>query len=80
MMNNGLEQNLLLLPSCALNSEIKDLQTRIEDGTSVALQCACQSWNNHLAMAQGGFTNVISHLHAWCHRIRGSRIKGNSHL
>ena len=63
MMNDGLEQNLLSLPSCALNSEIEDLQTRIEDGTSVASQHPCQSWNNHLAMARGDFTDVISHLH-----------------
>jgi hypothetical protein len=49
MMNDGLEQNLLSLPDYALNSEVKDLETRINDRISVALQYACRSWHNHLA-------------------------------
>jgi hypothetical protein len=48
MMNEGLEQNLLSLPDYALNSEVKDLETRINDRISVALQYACRSWHNHL--------------------------------
>jgi hypothetical protein len=48
MMNDGLEQNLLSLPDYALNSEVKDLQTRINDRISVTLQYACRSWHNHL--------------------------------
>jgi hypothetical protein len=48
MMNDGLEQNLLSLPDYALNSEVKDLETRINDRISVALQYACRSWHNHL--------------------------------
>ena len=62
VMDDGLEQNLLSLPNYALNSEIEDLQTRIEDGISVALQYSCQFWNNHLIMARGDFTDVASHL------------------
>ena len=62
-MNNGLEQNLLSLPDYALNSEVEDLRTRIEDGVSVALQYACQSWHNHLTEAHGDVTDVVSSLH-----------------
>ena len=62
VMNNGLEQNLLSLPNYALNSEVKDLETRISDSISVALQYACQSWHNHLTRAGGDVTSVISQL------------------
>ena len=63
LMNDGLEQNLLSIPDYALNSEVKDLRTRIEDGVSVALQYACQSWHNHLTEAHGDVTDVVSSLH-----------------
>jgi hypothetical protein len=53
MMNEGLEQNLLSLPDYALNSEVKDLETRINDRISVALQYACRSWHNHLTETEG---------------------------
>ena len=62
VMNNGLEQNLLSLPNYALNSEVEDLETRISDSISVALQYACQSWHNHLTRAGGDVTSVISQL------------------
>ena len=63
VMNNGLEQNLLSLPDYALNSEVKDLQTRIDGRISVALRYACQSWHNHLNMSsRGDFTDVISRI------------------
>jgi hypothetical protein len=62
VMNDGLEQNLLSLPNYALNSEVKDLQAKINDHISIALRYACQSWHNHLTMARGDVTNVISHL------------------
>jgi len=60
VLNNGLEQNLLSLPDYALNSKVKDLQTRIDGRISVALQYACQSWHNHLSMSRGDVTDVIS--------------------
>jgi len=63
MMNDRLEQNLLSLPDYTLNLEVKDLQTRIEDHISVALQYACQSWYNHLIETKGDITDVISYLH-----------------
>ena len=63
LMNEGLEQDLLSLPEYALNSEIEDLQTRIDDRISVALQYACRSWHNHLAETRGEMADVISYLH-----------------
>ena len=63
LMNDRLEQNLLLLPDYALNSEVKDLQTKIDDNISVGLQYACQYWHTHLTEAEGDVTNVISSLH-----------------
>jgi hypothetical protein len=63
LMNERLEQNLLSLPDYALNSEVEDLQTRIDDHVSVGLQYACQHWHNHLIEMKGDVTNVISSLH-----------------
>jgi hypothetical protein len=63
VMNDGLGQNLLSLPDYALNSEVEDLQTRIDNHISVALQYACQHWYNHLTEAKGDASNVISSLH-----------------
>ena len=62
VMNGGLEQNLLSLPAYALNSEIEDLPTRINDRVSVALQYACRSWYNHLTKTRGDITDVIPYL------------------
>ena len=63
VMNEGLEQNLLSLPNHALNSEVEDLQTRIEAHIGSALQYACQSWHIHLTLAQGDTTEVVIYLH-----------------
>ena len=65
VMNDGLKQNLLSLPNYALNSEVKDLQTRIDDHISATLRYACQSWYNHLTETGGDITSVISHLHVF---------------
>ena len=62
VMNNRLEQNLLSLPDYALNSEVKDLEERIDDRISVALRYACQSWHNHLTKTDGDITVVVPHL------------------
>ena len=62
VMNEGLKQNLLSLPNYALNSEVEDLQTKINDHISIALQYACKSWHNHLTKTTGDTTNVLSHL------------------
>jgi len=62
VMNEGLEQNLLSLPDYALNSEVKDLEARIDDRISITLRYACQFWYGHLVRAVGDATGVISHL------------------
>ena len=65
LMNDRLDQNLLSIPDFALNSEVDDLQIRIEDGVSVALQYACKSWHNHLTVARGDVTDVVSLLRSF---------------
>jgi len=62
MMNDGLEQNLLSLPDYALNSEVEDLETRIDDRISIALRYACLSWHNHLTEIEGDASGVVSYL------------------
>ncbi|KAF9641879.1 hypothetical protein BDM02DRAFT_287398, partial [Thelephora ganbajun] len=62
MMNDGLEPNLLSLPDYALNSEVKDLKTRINDRISDALRYACRSWYSHLTKTEGDSTCVVSYL------------------
>ena len=60
VINGGLEQNMLSLPEYALNSEVKDLQARIDSRVSIALQYACRSWHNHLTETQEDIADVIS--------------------
>jgi len=61
-MNDGLEQNLLSLPDYVLNSEVMDLETRIDDRISIALRYACLSWHNHLTEIEGDISGTISYL------------------
>jgi len=65
VMNDGLEKNILLLPDYALNSEVEDLETRVNSHIGVALQYACQSWHNHLTRAGGDVVSVVSGLHVF---------------
>jgi len=60
IMNDGLERNLLSLPDYALNSEVEDLETRINDRINIALRYACRSWYNHLTKTEGNVSGVIS--------------------
>ena len=60
VMQDGLERDLLSLPEYALNSEVGDLQTRINDRISLALQYACRSWHSHVIETKGDTTDVIS--------------------
>ena len=62
LMNDELEQDLLSLPEYALNSEIEDLQTRINSQISIALQYACRSWHDHLCEARGETSDFIPYL------------------
>ena len=59
VMNEGLERNLLSLPDYSLNSDVVDLEARIKDHISVALEYACRSWYNHLTAVEGDFTGVL---------------------
>jgi hypothetical protein len=65
LMNDSLEQNLLSLPDYALNSEVEDLDARVEDHISIALQYACKSWHNHLAEVRGDVTAIIPALRSF---------------
>jgi len=60
VMNEGLKQNILLLPNYALNSDVKDLQTRIEARVGTALQYASRSWYFHITEASGDVVDVVS--------------------
>ena len=62
VMNEGLEQNLLSLPDYALNSEIKDLEARIDGRVSAALRHACQYWYTHLTKTDGDAIDLVSRL------------------
>ena len=62
LMNSELEQDLLSLPEYALNSEVEDLQTRIDGRINLALQYASRSWHNHLTKTKGEVADVIPYL------------------
>jgi hypothetical protein len=84
VMNEGLERDLLSLPEYALNSEVEDLQARIDDRVSLALQYACRSWHNHLTEARGDVADILSYLRifleekflAWLEVLSASRMWG----
>ncbi|KAF9789294.1 hypothetical protein BJ322DRAFT_1105154 [Thelephora terrestris] len=59
LMNNNLEWNLLSLPNYALNSEVMDLEERVGNHISCALQYACRSWHHHLSEATEDITAII---------------------
>jgi len=65
LMNNSLEQNLLSLPNYALNSEVADLQVRINNCISTALEYACRSWYKHLTKVRGDATDIIPTLQSF---------------
>jgi len=61
LMNNSLRQNILSLPDYALNVEVKDLEERVKNHISPALEYACKSWYNHLT--GGGTAPILNALH-----------------
>jgi len=65
LMNGSLKQNLLSLPDYALNSEVQDLEMRVRDHISVALQYACKSWHHHLTGARGDTVAIVPALHSF---------------
>ena len=64
LMNSSLKQNLLSLPNYALNMEVEDLETRVNQ-ISAALQYACRFWHNHLAEARVDIVAITSALHSF---------------
>ena len=48
LMNQRLEKNMCKLPDGVINSEVKDLNERVEQYIDPALQYACKSWHKHL--------------------------------
>jgi len=48
LMNRTLEENMCKLPDAVTNSEVEDLDERIERYLDSALQYACKSWHKHL--------------------------------
>jgi len=48
LMNRTLEQNMCKLPDAVVNSEVEDLDERIERHLDPALRYACKSWHKHL--------------------------------
>ena len=65
LMNNSLDQNLLSLPNYALNSEVEDLQARINNCISTALEYACRSWHKHIIEVMGDTTDIIPTLRSF---------------
>ena len=48
LMNGTLEKNMCKLPDAVMNSEVDDLDERIERYLDPALRYACNSWHKHL--------------------------------
>ena len=48
LMNQRLKKNMCKLPDAFMNSEVNDLQERIDQYIDPALQYACKSWHKHL--------------------------------
>jgi len=63
LMYELLEKNMCSMPDYALNSDVKDLSRRIEEGgIHGALEYACRSWYKHLNTTQYRAADVISAL------------------
>jgi len=65
LMNSSLEQNILSLPNYALNSEVEDLQSRIDNCISTELEYACKSWHKHLAEVRGDIAAIVPTLQSF---------------
>ena len=48
LMNQGLARNICMLPDGVTNSEVEDLEQRVEKYINPALEYACRSWYKHL--------------------------------
>ena len=65
LMNQTLEKNMCLLPEAVKNSEVENLQERVDKHINQALQYACKSWYKHLVSdlttKRDEVTSVIYH-------------------
>lgn len=59
LTSSSLEQNLLSLPNYALNSEVEDLEMRINNCISTALEYAYKYWHKHLTKVRGDIADII---------------------
>ena len=63
LMDKSLKKNICSMPDYALNSEVEDLQMRIEEsGIRGALEYACRSWHNHLIVETDRTIDAVSAL------------------
>jgi hypothetical protein len=66
LMNQGLEKDKCKLLDVVMNSEVDDLQDRVESYINHALRYACRSWHKHLVGAHRTSpytTAIVSALH-----------------
>ena len=63
LMTRSLKWNLLSLPEYALNTEVKDLEERVKNHISPALEYACKSWYNHLTGTGENAAYILTALH-----------------
>ena len=59
LMSSTLKKNMCHLPDGVLNSEVDDLQERIRQYISPALEYACKSWHKHLVNGDTVYTSKI---------------------
>ena len=69
LINGALKPNLLSLPDCALNNEVKDLQDRIKAHISPALEYACKFWYDHLTKTGEDISQFLDALHGFLKKM-----------
>jgi len=61
-----LERNMFSIPDYALNSEVEDLQRKIdESGIRGAMEYSCRSWHEHLVVTKHRTEDVVSALQSF---------------
>jgi len=60
-----LEKNMFSIPDYALNSEVKDLQKKIESKLRGAMEYSCRSWHKHLIVTMHRTEDVVSALRSF---------------
>ena len=69
LMSKSLERNMCSIPDYSLNSDVEDLQKRIENsGICSALEYACRSWYKHLIPTEDLTSGVLLALHDFLER------------